>query len=42
LVRQYHPDQVARLAPEIRELAGCKMQEINSAYGALKKLRGWP
>lgn len=32
LVKQYHPDRVANLAPEIKELAGRRMREINRAY----------
>jgi hypothetical protein len=32
----YHPDKVAHLAPEFREMADKKMKEINTAYGALK------
>jgi DnaJ-domain-containing protein 1 len=30
--RQYHPDQVAGLAPEFRATSERKMSEINSAY----------
>jgi DnaJ domain/Chloroplast envelope transporter len=33
----YHPDKVAHLAPEFREMADRKMKEINTAYGALKR-----
>ncbi|HEY4089423.1 MAG TPA: J domain-containing protein [Bryobacteraceae bacterium] len=36
LARMYHPDRVAGLAPDIQELAGRKMREINAAYEALK------
>jgi hypothetical protein len=32
----YHPDKVAHLAPEFREMADRKMKEINSAYGSIK------
>jgi DnaJ domain/Chloroplast envelope transporter len=32
----YHPDKVAHLAPEFREMADRKMKEINTAYGQLK------
>lgn len=32
LVSQYHPDKVAALGPELRELATRKSQEINWAY----------
>ena len=34
-MKQYHPDQVAHLGPELRELANRKAQEINRAYDAL-------
>jgi hypothetical protein len=32
----YHPDKVAHLAPEFREMAEKRMKEINKAYEALK------
>jgi DnaJ-domain-containing protein 1 len=32
----YHPDKVAHLAPEFREMADQKMKEINTAYGSIK------
>ena len=32
----YHPDKVAHLAPEFREMADNKMKEINTAYGTFK------
>jgi DnaJ-class molecular chaperone len=32
----YHPDKVAYLAPEFREMADRKMKEINTAYGSIK------
>ena len=32
----YHPDKVAHLAPEFRDMADRKMKEINSAYGSIK------
>lgn len=32
LIAQYHPDRVARMGPEIRQLAEEKSQQINSAY----------
>jgi hypothetical protein len=41
LVRGYHPDRVAHLAPEFRALAEKRMKEINAAYATLKRLRGW-
>lgn len=37
LAKQYHPDRVAHLAPEFRELAEGKMKEFNAAYEALGK-----
>jgi len=37
LVRQYHPDKVANLGPELRELAEQRMKEINAAYDYLKR-----
>jgi preprotein translocase subunit Sec63 len=35
LATQYHPDKVASLADEFRELAERRMKEINAAYRAL-------
>lgn len=35
-MREYHPDRVAGLAPEIRELAERRSKEINQAYDALR------
>ena len=37
MAQLYHPDKVATMAPEFRELAERKMKEINSAYDSLKK-----
>lgn len=37
LVQQYHPDKVANMAPEFRELAERRMKEINAAYEQLKR-----
>ena len=37
MVRQYHPDKVANLGPELRELAEQRMKEINAAYDYLKR-----
>ena len=37
LVKMYHPDKVAGLAPEYREIAERKMKNINSAYRKLKE-----
>lgn len=35
LAQQYHPDKVAGLAPEFKELAEKRMKEINAAYKEL-------
>jgi hypothetical protein len=35
LIKQYHPDHVARLGKELRDLANAKTQEINRAYDLL-------
>jgi curved DNA-binding protein CbpA len=35
MAKLYHPDKVAFLAPEFRELAERKMKEINAAYQQL-------
>ena len=37
LSKQYHPDKVAHLGPELRQLAHEKMKLINSAYRSLMK-----
>jgi DnaJ like chaperone protein len=37
LAQMYHPDKVAGLGLELRELAEKKMKEINVAYDTLKK-----
>ena len=37
LVQQYHPDRVANLAPEFREVAERRMKEINATYEQLKR-----
>jgi DnaJ-class molecular chaperone len=37
LVKIYHPDRVAGLAPEYREIAERKMKIINAAYRRLKE-----
>ncbi|MBI2172562.1 MAG: J domain-containing protein [Chloroflexi bacterium] len=39
-VQQYHPDRVAELGPEIREVAERRMKEINAAYEELKRRNG--
>ena len=35
-IKEYHPDRVANLGDELKELAGKKTQEINGAYNFLK------
>jgi DnaJ-domain-containing protein 1 len=40
LARQYHPDRLEGLAPELVELAHQRMVELNAAYEALKAQRG--
>lgn len=39
-IRQYHPDKVAQMGAEIRELAEFKSKQINAAYNYAMKLRG--
>ena len=41
MVRQYHPDQVAHLGPELKELAAWKTTEINMAFAAIRRIRGF-
>lgn len=36
LAKQYHPDRVAHLGPEFRDLAEQRMKEINAAYQSLR------
>jgi len=36
-VQQYHPDRVANMADELRELAEQRTKEINAAYDALTR-----
>ena len=38
-IRQYHPDKVAQMGAEIRELAEFKSKQINSAYDYAMKLQ---
>ena len=40
LVSEYHPDKVATLGPELRELAEQKTKQINGAYRAIMERRG--
>ncbi|MBI5507357.1 MAG: DnaJ domain-containing protein [Deltaproteobacteria bacterium] len=37
LVRQYHPDKVAGMGPEIIAVAEARTKEINAAYDALTR-----
>lgn len=37
LVRKYHPDLVATMPVEFREVAENKTKEINAAYSQLKR-----
>ncbi len=37
LVRENHPDRVADMSPEIRDLAERRTKEINRAYEQLKR-----
>lgn len=36
-IRQYHPDQVAHLGPELRQLAEQRAKHITAAYNQLKQ-----
>jgi hypothetical protein len=36
MAQMYHPDKVATMAPEFKELADTRMKELNSAYAQLK------
>ena len=40
LIRQYHPDKVASLGPELRELCEQKTKTVNVAYDEAMKLHG--
>jgi DnaJ domain len=40
LIRQYHPDKVATLGQELRDMAERKSKEINAAYQAALRERG--
>lgn len=39
-IRQYHPDKVANMGPELRELAEVKTKQINAAYDYAMRIRG--
>ena len=38
-ITQYHPDKVASLGPELRELAESKSKQLNEAYAYAKQRR---
>lgn len=40
LIGQYHPDKVASLGPELRELANLKAKQITAAYREAMRQRG--
>jgi hypothetical protein len=40
-VMQYHPDRVAHLGPDLRELAAKKTTEINAAFSQIRRQRGF-
>ena len=40
-VKEYHPDRVANLGEELKQLAEQKTQQINKSYEMLKKYRGF-
>lgn len=39
-IREYHPDRVAQMGHEIRNLAELKSRQINAAYQHATRLRG--
>ena len=41
LMRQYHPDRVASLGPELQETAAKRAKEINEAYHIIERRRGF-
>ena len=41
-IRQYHPDRVAQMGQDIRQLAERRSSEINGAYEVAMRLRGRP
>ena len=38
-IRQYHPDKVESLGPELKKLAEKKSKEINAAYNTAKRIK---
>lgn len=41
-IGEYHPDKVATLGPEMRDLAERKSQAINVAFDEARRVRGGP
>lgn len=41
LMRQYHPDKVATLGPDLQAAASKKAKEINEAYHIIERRRGF-
>ena len=41
LMRQYHPDKVATLGPELQAAASKKAKEVNEAYHIIERRRGF-
>ena len=37
LIQKYHPDRVADMGPELRDVAEARTKEINAAYEELKR-----
>jgi DnaJ-class molecular chaperone len=37
LLRQYHPDKIADMAPELQQLATLRTQQLNAAYHLLRQ-----
>ena len=37
LIQQYHPDRVADMGPELKDVAEARTKEINAAYEELKR-----
>lgn len=40
-MRDYHPDKVAHLGADLRELAEKRSVEINQAYEKIQREKGW-
>jgi DnaJ-domain-containing protein 1 len=41
MIMEYHPDRVAHLGAELRELAARKTTEINAAFATIRRTRGF-